>query len=142
MNRSAPLRQKASLKRTSAPQRRRKPVSHEPGRDAYKTVVWGFCAVCGTEGRVRRHHVVREQDVRRLGGDPWALDNSLWVGVETLCGCHGAHHSRSHPIPLPLVPDDAWLFAVRLFGSVDRTLDYFGRFYAPEVPEGEQEWQP
>ena len=120
--------------------RRRKPPVDEPGRAEFKEVVWGRCAVCCAEGMVRRHHIIREVDVRRLGGPPWALENGLWVGLDTTCQCHRRHHDAFKRIPLAVVPDSAIGFAIDLFGDELAAAVYLAQVYAAEVEAGA--WQP
>ena len=139
MKRGGNLTRRVSLKRAPLRQRR-KPVL-DARRDEFKRVVWGYCPVCGTEGRIRRHHVLTEQAVRREGGDPWDLRNSLWIGCEFTCQCHANHHAASHKIPLALVSDDAIEFVRDLLGF-ERALMFFARAYAGEIPEGSGAWTP
>lgn len=117
------------LKRTSL-LRKRPAKTIEPGAYEYKKVELGRCQVCGAPGLVRRHHIVYEQHVRRAGGDPYSLANSMWIGIEGhTCQCHPRHHSGMARIPLDLIPDTAMAFAVDLLGE-DRAADYLCRRYA------------
>lgn len=134
MKRTALLR-RSELKRTkplrSRP--RRRPAEADPVRHAYKEVVWGHCAVCGAIGFVRRHHVTYEQHVRVAGGDRWDPRNSMWVGVETLCDCHGDHHrglrhNKPWRISFELISEAALAFCVDLFGD-KRAAEYLRRYY-------------
>lgn len=76
-----------------------------------------------------RHHVVREQDVRREGGDPWDLDNQMLLGF--WCRCHADHHAPNgrRKLPLRLVPAAAREFAGKLMGAT-RAADYLNKHYA------------
>lgn len=135
----SPLLRKSPLKRQSALRVRRKPSEDNVAKRAYKEVMWGVCECCGTVGWIRRHHVVREQDVRALGGDCWSQRNAMWVGAfDWVCLCHRRHHNPAARgdtrIPLPLVSDTAVAWAVELFGSDERAAWYLARHYRPELP--------
>lgn len=130
------------MKRTAlcrkSPMRSRPRLPHrtEAGREAWKKPHAGYCQ-CGCSRfsmHLHRHHVVTEAHVRREGGDPWALANSMLLAPD----CHANHHSGFRRVPLPNVPAAAVDFAERLMG-VDRAALYFSRFYAPEV---EGAWKP
>lgn len=102
----------------------------ERGRAEWKTPPPnGPCAGCGKRGARIRHHVVREQDVRREGGDPWDLDNAMLLG--RWCECHARHHEGSgrRKLPRRLIPPAAVYFAERLLGP-ERRDDYFNTHYA------------
>jgi hypothetical protein len=73
--------------------------------------------------------VVREQDVRSLGGDPWDLDNAMELG--RWCRCHDDHHAPNgrKKLPLARVPRAAISFAIDLMGE-DRARTYLARHYA------------
>ncbi len=104
----------------------------EPGRAEWKSEVpHGRCQGCGKRGRRMRHHVFREQDVRREGGDPWDQANAMLLGVPFVCSCHEWHHesSRRRVLPLKKVPCAAIEFGVRLMGE-DRARSYLARRYA------------
>lgn len=74
-----------------------------------------LCAVCGARRAVHRHHVVKQQKIRRrwrtlryrgAGKAPYTLtsaltDPRLWIPV---CGFDGCHREES-PVP---VPDGFW----------------------------------
>jgi hypothetical protein len=118
------------LARRSPLKARSRTRTGETGAREFKEVRRGSCEVCGRHGLVRRHHVLLEQIVRREGGDPWALANAMWIGCESVCGCHARHHSAFQKIPVRRVPWEAIHFAVRLLGA-DRAVAYFERRYAP-----------
>lgn len=98
----------------------------EPGYAEWHRTRYGRCAICGRSGTVLRHHLVYEQHVRRLGGDPWDLRNSLDVGA--LCACHLNHHSAVQRIPFARVPAAGREFADELLGPA-RAADYWQRYY-------------
>lgn len=102
----------------------------EPGRAAWKTLTWGRCEGCGRRGKLLRHHVFREQDVRREGGDPWDQDNAMLLGLYQ-CRCHLDHHAPNgrKRLPLAKVPPAAVAFGVRLMGE-DRAHDYLATHYS------------
>lgn len=101
----------------------------EAGRVEWKEPHAGFCQ-CGCNRfsmHLHRHHVVYEQIVRREGGDPWALANSMLLHEN----CHAAQHSgfrRIHVENLPLAAVD---FARRLLGE-DRAALFIDRYYRPQ----------
>ena len=118
-------------------ERRREKLA-EPGRAEWKTPPPnGKCEGCGKRGPRIRHHVVREQDVRREGGDPWDLDNAMLLGRFFVCRCHDDHHAPNgrRKLPLAKVPSAARGFAARLMGE-DRALTYLLKHYS--VPREEQ----
>lgn len=70
------------------------------------------CKVCGERRRTERHHVLKEQLVRREHGDIYALANRL-----DICSrCHGRHTSAVQRIELGMLPDAAFEFASALLG--------------------------
>lgn len=75
---------------------------------------------------LHRHHVVLEQIVRREGGNPWALANSMLLHPD----CHAGHHSGFRKIHVDRVPAPALAFALRLLGAGGAEV-YFSRRYAP-----------
>ena len=114
------------MKRTKALRHRHKP------KDGGKTMaaIWrdglGRCAmyertVC--EGKVRGHHVVTRQVLRRRG-----LAEYLWDQRNRLALCdrhHRRHHNRIEPVPRCVLPAVVLEFAVEL----DLML-YVERYYA------------
>jgi hypothetical protein len=117
-----------TLRQSPAARRRARARLNEPGRADWKEPHSGKCLGCGRHGKLLRHHVVREQDVRREGGDPWDQDNAMDLG--RYCACHGNHHAPNgrHKLPLAKVPSSAVVFAVRLMGE-DRADTYLQRHY-------------
>lgn len=114
---------RAPLKLVAPPDR-----SAEPGYRAWKTPAWGACACCSEKGRLERHHVISEQHVRAVSGNPWDLANSLLLGVH--CRCHREHTSAARRLPCSIIPAQAIEFATRLLGAGPADL-YFDRYYAP-----------
>lgn len=83
----------------------------------------------GTERRTNEHHVVYEQKVRRVGGDPYDGRNALLVCIS----CHMSHHRRGRRvIPLVALRDENYEFAVELLGAA--AFDYLRRRYVGEDP--------
>jgi hypothetical protein len=76
-----------------------------------------ICPACrlpyGLEGRRReRHHGLKDQIVRREGGNVYDVRNR-WV----ICSdCHERHTNRSRVLPAWLIPDSVIEFAVELLG--------------------------
>ena len=76
------------------------------------------------------HHVVYQQELRRV-----ALHDTTLKA--TLCGdtrgmvpmaqsCHERHHSRSRPLRLAVLPDEAFVFAAEVLGR-ERAYNYLSR---------------
>jgi hypothetical protein len=69
--------------------------------------------ICGCGQRsVHDHHAVYEQHVERAGGDVKDGRNLVPVAF----ACHGAHHGRSRPFELGMLPDSVYEFAGELLG--------------------------
>lgn len=152
LRRKTPLNQGTGLQRKTSPQRhhagpeagsggltrgslRAKPQKRpfEPGREAWKTPTRGHCEGCGKPGLMQRHHVVKEQHVRRPptggpAGDPWDMRNAMLLGFEHVCDCHERHTNKSKLIPLSKVSPATVSFARDLLG--DYAEDYLRREYA------------
>lgn len=87
--------------------------------------------ICGCGNMaVVRHHVIAQQELRRVAGRDMALK-------DTLCGdprgmvpmaqsCHERHHSRSRPLRLCVLPDEAFVFAAEVLGR-ERAYTYLSR---------------
>jgi hypothetical protein len=99
------------------------------GARSRATAVWlasieDACRVCGGDDRLRRHHVVYEQHVRKHKGDHWDPDDSLTVCFD----CHGRHHNGSDMrIHVHQLRAENVRFAADLLG--DYAQDYFVRYY-------------
>lgn len=117
------------MKRTPLRSKPRTDHSSEPGYDTFKRWVWGECAGCGKRMLCLRHHVLTERLVRREGGDPWDLRNSVLIGAGYDCACHKAHHHATRRLPRSKVPAEAVEFAIELLGEA-RAADYLARHYA------------
>jgi 5-methylcytosine-specific restriction endonuclease McrA len=91
----------------------------------------GCCQVCGSRTALVAHHVVTRNHVEREGGDAWDTRNAI-----PLCsgpsGCHAAHHNRTRPIPLSVVPAETLEFANELLGAGPAGA-YFERYYLPHT---------
>lgn len=106
---------------------------------------------CGARG-ANRHHVVYQQELRRAWSDvtrrrdstlyahppsPWrslqALvrddRNLVWMAFE----CHERHHKRSRVLPLHVLPESVYSFAVELLGN-GAAYEYLRRHYARGDP--------
>lgn len=80
--------------------------------------------ICGCGQRaVHYHHAVYEQHVEREGGDVKDPRNLVPVAF----ACHGAHHGRSRPFELAVLPDEVFTFAGDLLGPAG--FDYLRRRY-------------
>lgn len=82
--------------------------------------------VCGCgKAAANRHHCLTRQVLRREGGDPRDERNLVPVAY----GCHAAHHARVKPLPLRVLPDSVFEFAVELLGG-GPAWSYLSRYYA------------
>lgn len=98
--------------------------------------------ICGCGRRaVQRHHVVYQQELRARwrAGDvsgPWLYAkhltalfaderNLIWICKP----CHERHHQRVEVLPLELLPDSVFEFAVELMGA-GAAYEYLRRYYA------------
>jgi hypothetical protein len=120
-----------TLRPTAAARARQRAKRNEPGRAEWKTPPPnGKCEGCGRRGKRMRHHVVREQDVRRYGGDPWDQANQMLLGRHYVCRCHDDHHAPNGRKQLSRrrIPAAALDFARRLMGDDVET--YLSRHYA------------
>jgi hypothetical protein len=92
-----------------------------------------ICRGCRAKWPWHPHHVVYEQEVKRLGGDVNDVRNAL-----RLCpDCHANHHGRSRPIKLTQLTDANYEFAFELMG--ERAADYLRQKYDGDDPRLE-EW--
>lgn len=120
-----------TLRPSKAARARQRAKLQEPGRAEWKTPPPnGKCEGCGRRGPRIRHHVVREQDVRRLGGDPWDQANQMLLGRRFVCRCHDDHHAPNGRKRLSRrrIPAPALAFMRRLMGDDVET--YLDRWYA------------
>jgi hypothetical protein len=86
--------------------------------------------VCGCRGRAaHNHHVVYAQHVRQHGGDVRDERNLAPVTF----ACHGAHHGRSRPLRLAVLPDAVFEFAAELMGG-PAAYEWLGRRYEGRDP--------
>jgi hypothetical protein len=73
------------------------------------------------------HHVVYEQELRRLGVPIWDPRNAM-----RLCKrCHHGHH-HLHPMPQSAITNANIEYALEVLGAY--YVDYFNRRYLPECP--------
>lgn len=94
--------------------------------------------ICGCgKSPVIWHHVIYQQELRRVAGRDDALAERLRGDergmVPMAQSCHERHHSRSAPLPLSALPDAAYVFAVEVLG-VGRAFNYLRRLYAGDDP--------
>lgn len=75
-------------------------------------------------GGWQAHHVVYEQELRRLHLPIYNVRNSM-----RLCSaCHARHHNRTAPLPLSILTEEHLAYAREVLG--DRAMDYLSRRYA------------
>lgn len=112
-----------------SPKPRRSPSHANPGNNATPPVPPGARCVCGCgERAVHMHHVLYRQQLRRLRAD--ASDPRSVVPVAFRC--HGDHHSGARRLPLAVLPDAAFDFALEAMGAA--CYDYLLRRYSGEDP--------
>lgn len=81
---------------------------------------------CGCEQRsVHRHHVVTRQAMRSKNA---RLDDPRNL-VDVDFRCHWAHHNRSRPYALAMLPDSVFEFARETLGA-GPAYEYLRRYYA------------
>lgn len=82
------------------------------------------CELCGSDDRIRNHHIIYAQHVRKRGGDEWDPRNAI-----SLCiSCHARQHSgTSFRILVCDLPGEFWSFGKELLG--DALWDYLARHY-------------
>lgn len=95
----------------------------------------GRC-VCGCRQRGRHsHHVVYQQEIRRRVAKGkrgrWLRDERNLVTVNL--NCHAHHHSGAHRLPVRVLPDSVFEFAVELMGA-GAAYEYLERRYAGRDP--------
>lgn len=94
------------------------------------------CCCCDRPA-VQLHHVCYRQTLRR----EWT-PTAQWPTLRVLTDdprnlvpvahdCHGAHHNRSRPLMLNVLPDEAFVFARELLGA-GPAFEYLRRRYAGE----------
>ena len=76
------------------------------------------------------HHVVYQQELRRVAGRDKALADTLRGDprgmVPMAQSCHERHHSRSRPLRLCVLPDEAFVFAAEVLGR-ERAYNFLSR---------------
>jgi hypothetical protein len=103
--------------------------------------------VCGCGRKApQRHHIVYQQELGRRWesgdlGAPWlpmihsladlSADprNIVWIAVD----CHAAHHNASKRLPLSVLPDSVFRFALELMGA-GAAFEYLRRRYSGGDP--------
>lgn len=97
---------------------------HTKKRAAWDARLRRECEICGDVDRVRNHHIIYAQHVRKRDGDEWDPRNAI-----SLCmSCHSRHHSgTSFRILVCDLPQDFWAFGNELLG--DALWDYLARHY-------------
>lgn len=96
--------------------------------------------VCGCGRRsANRHHVIyrqhlRERAERRHDGTSFrALVADERNLVAMAFGCHQDHHARSRPLPMRLLPDSVFEFAIEVLGF-GPSYQYLARYYGGSDP--------
>lgn len=103
-----------------------------------------FCG-CGRAHGLQVHHVIYQQELRRIARTRNAGNGPAEMGLELiLCAdprnmvpvgpdCHAAHHDRSDPYKLTDLPDAAYEFAVEQMGT-GAAYEYLRRRYRGPDP--------
>ena len=73
------------------------------------------------------HHCVYAQHCRNEGASTKDERNLVRVGLR----CHAAHHNRTKPYHLSILPDSVFEFAEEVMGPA-RAFNYLRRYYAGE----------
>lgn len=94
-----------------------------------------FCG-CGKRHGLKLHHVVYQQELRRIGREPGrdlilCADRRNMVPVGA--SCHAKHHSRQKPYVLRRLPDSVFEFAREVLGG-GPAYEYLRRRYVGEDP--------
>ncbi len=86
---------------------------------------------CGRKRGLQRHHAVYQQTIRRAvlaehraagnaGPPPITREMALLADRRNIVmlgpKCHAAHHNRSQALPLRVLPDSVYEFAIELLG--------------------------
>lgn len=91
---------------------------------------------CGNPADIL-HHVIARQELRRVAGKDLERYAQLIRdsrGMVPLAqSCHERHHSRSRPLLLNRLPDEAFVFAAEVLGA-GRAYNYLGRVCCGEDP--------
>lgn len=101
----------------------------EANKIRWRSQAAAACVVCGGDDRLQLHHVVYEQKVRAVDGDPWDPRDSL----TTCTHCHtGHHHGLRSRIPLTLLRTENLDFAFELLDAA--AYEYLRRHYVGTDP--------
>ena len=92
---------------------------------------------CGRKKGLHRHHVVYQQELRRIAGTEVARAMTLAMDPRNIVlvafRCHGQHHARREVLPLRVLPDSVFEFALEVLGA-GRAFEYLRRHYAGDDP--------
>lgn len=88
---------------------------------------------CGRRRGVQFHHVVYKQHLRAAAGTDIVRELALISDRRNLVPvgpkCHAAHHNRSMPLRLHMLPDSVFEFAAAVLGPA-AAYEYLARRYA------------
>jgi hypothetical protein len=90
----------------------------------------GKCAVTGKTGRWHPHHVIRWQDLKRMGLPRYDRRNALRLCEQV----HVDHTSSMHKIRTIFLLDCNIGYAVEVMGA-ERAVQYLRRYYIDTVPD-------
>ena len=86
--------------------------------------------ICGCGVRaIQRHHAIYAQHCRAEGASEKDQRNLVPVAIR----CHEAHHNRTKPYLLSMLPDSVFEFAEEVYGAA-RAHNYLARRYAGADP--------
>ena len=103
----------------------------------YGSRAWqsGAACVCGCgERAVQRHHAIYVQELRRVAG-PRSVEREMQLISDArnllpiAHRCHERHHTRFGVLPLTVLPDSVFEFAVEVLGA-GAAYEYLRRHYA------------
>jgi hypothetical protein len=89
------------------------------------------CVRCGQRA-VQRHHIVYKQALRDvvLDGKSYTALCADERNLTPVCfSCHGAHHNRSRPLKLQVLPSSVFDFAAEVLGGPGPAYEYLRRRY-------------
>ncbi len=94
-----------------------------------------FCG-CGKRAE-DRHHIVRQQELRRAAGGFTQTRDRLLNDPRNIVGvarrCHANHHSRARPYHLWMLTDAVFTFAAEVLGA-GKAHGYLARHYNGSDP--------
>lgn len=85
-----------------------------------RRAVSGLSCVCCGQPAVHLHHVLTRQAIRRAARNKQERTRLMLDEANLVAVCfedHAAHHNRTRPIELSVLPDSVFTFARKLLGA-------------------------